>query len=47
MIDNDKNILSIDIFVKLLRIIQNSNSFKLYKTPFLYSFYFFIYIISK
>ena len=38
MIDNNKDILDIDIFIKLLKAAQNSNNFKIHKTLFLYNF---------
>lgn len=35
MTNNDKNVLDIDAFTKLLRAAQDSSNFKSYKTPFL------------
>lgn len=40
MTNNDKNIFNINIFIKLIKIIQNFSNFKSYKKLFLHGFYF-------
>lgn len=42
MTNNNKNILNIDAFTKLIKTIQNFSNFKSYKILFLDSFYFFL-----
>lgn len=42
LIYDNKNILNIDIFIKLIKIAQNFNNFENYKTLFLHSFFLFI-----
>ena len=41
MTDDDKDILDINIFIKLLKTIQDLKNFESYKTPFLFSPHFF------
>ena len=39
MIDDNKDILDIDAFIKLLKVAHNSKNFKNHKTLFLYGLY--------
>lgn len=41
MINNDKNVLDIDIFIKLIRVTQDFSNFKSHQTLFLHSSYLF------
>ena len=40
IIDNDKDVLDMDAFIKVLKATSDSTSFENHKTPFLHSFYF-------
>lgn len=42
MRDNNKNVLNINIFIKLIKIAQDFSNFKSHKTLFLQGFYLFI-----
>lgn len=42
MKDNNRNILNIDIFTRLIKVAQDFSNFKNHKTLFILCFYFFI-----